>query len=353
MSLPEAASDSPIRLLIVDDSAFVRYTLSQRLAQVPGLQVVGVARDGAEALALIPELQPQVITLDVEMPRMDGLTALQQIMARFPRPVIMLSSLTSEGARETIQALTWGAVDFILKPAQRANIEAILPEVVSKIQRAARARIHPLAPPRLESASAPQVLSKARRPLRQGERVVVIGASTGGPRALNTVLSMLPPRLPAALLVVQHMPPGFTRSLAERLDTCSHFMVKEAAPGDVIEVGQALVAPGGYHMTVNAQGQIALNQNPPLHGVRPAVDVTMASVAQRYGAAAVAVVLTGMGNDGTQGATLIRNCGGRVIAEDESSCVVWGMPRSVVEAGLAHEVVPLARVAEAIEKAVG
>lgn len=348
-----SGSDLPVRLLIVDDSAFVRFTLSRRLSEAPGLQVVGVARHGEEALALIPKLDPQVITLDVEMPHMDGLTALRQIMARYPRPVVMLSNLTREGAQETIQALTWGAVDFIAKPDTRANLEAILPEMVSKIQRAARARVQPLTSPRLEAVPVTPIPDKAcPRPLAEGDKVVVIGASTGGPRALSTLLPMLPSDLPAALLIVQHMPAGFTRSLAERLDASSRLIVKEAAPGDVVETGKALLAPGGYHMSVDGQGRIILNQNPPVHGVRPALDVTMVSVAQRFGPAVVGVVLTGMGNDGSHGAALIRNGGGHIIAEDETSCVVWGMPRSVVEAGLADEVLPLSQVAVAIEKAV-
>ncbi len=353
MSLANSESDSPIRLLIVDDSAFVRFTLSRRLNEEPGLQVVGVARDGEEALALIPQLDPQVITLDVEMPRMDGLSTLRHIMAHYPRPVVMLSNLTSEGAQETIQALTWGAVDFIAKPAARANLEAILPEVVSKIRRAARARVQPgnFSRPEVPPVSTPPQKAQPR-PLRGSDKVVVIGASTGGPRALNTLLPLLPPDLPAAVLIVQHMPAGFTRSLAERLDLSSHLIVKEAAPGDRLEAGRALLAPGGFHMTVNGQGGIALNQNPPVHGVRPALDVTLASVVQRFGAATIGVVLTGMGNDGSQGAALIRHSGGRVIAEDQSSCVVWGMPRSVIEAGLADEVVPLPQMAEAIARAV-
>lgn len=361
---------TPIRVLIVDDSAYMRFTLGKALSAHPGLEVVGAAHDGQEALELIPKLQPDVITLDVEMPRLDGLSTLRQIMARWPRPVIMLSSLTTEGARETILALTWGAVDFVAKPATKANVAAIMDEVIAKIQAAAQARVR-ARPPALTSF-APSPLStdgsqpgsgegvggrgrresKSTRPLRLRDRVVVIGASTGGPGALHTVIPDLPADLPAAVLIVQHMPVGFTRSLAERLDSVSALAIKEAAPGDALEVGRALLAPGGFHMTVDENGRIALNQNPAVHGVRPAVDVTMASVAQRYGAATIGVVLTGMGRDGTNGALLIRSAGGQVIAEDESTCVVWGMPRSVVEAGAADVVVPLPQMATAIERAV-
>jgi two-component system chemotaxis response regulator CheB len=181
---------------------------------------------------------------------------------------------------------------------------------------------------------------------------VVIGASTGGPRALNLVIPKLPAGLPAAILVVQHMPAGFTRSLAERLDSLSALPVKEAAPGDQLETGRCWLAPGGFHMLVDKTGQITLNQNPAVHGVRPAVDVTLVSVAQNFGPRAIAVILTGMGRDGTNGAALIRSAGGQVIAEDESTCVVWGMPRSAVEAGVTGLVVPIHEVAGAIERVV-
>lgn len=350
----------PIRVLIVDDSAYMRFTLGKALSTHPDLDVVGAARDGQEALELIPKLQPDVVTLDVEMPRLDGLSTLRQIMARWPRPVIMLSSLTTEGARETILALTWGAVDFVTKPTTKANVAAIMDEVITKIQAAAQARVRARPQPLQYRASAwfgegvteGRGEGKSTRPLRMRDRVVVIGASTGGPGALHTVVPGLSADLPAAVLIVQHMPVGFTRSLAERLDSISALAIKEAAPGDALEVGRALLAPGGFHMTVDENGRIALNQNPAVHGVRPAVDVTMASVAQRYGAHTIGVVLTGMGRDGTNGALLIRSAGGQVIVEDESTCVVWGMPRSVVEAGAADRVVPLPEVAAAIEAAV-
>jgi two-component system chemotaxis response regulator CheB len=341
----------PIRVLVVDDSAFMRYTISKRLSETYGLSVAGIAHDGDEALALIPTLDPDVITLDVEMPNTDGLTTLRQIMTRFPRPVVMLSSLTKEGANETVQALTLGAVDFIAKPDTKANIDAIMGDVIEKIQRAARARVNPMPPAHQVKINQPSKI-KTHRPLRRHERVVVIGSSTGGPRALNTIITRLPPDLPAAVLVVQHMPVGFTRSLAERLDGLSEIAVKEATPGDDIESGQVLLAPGGFHMTIDPQGQISVNQNPPVHGVRPAVDVTMISASQRFGSAVVGVVLTGMGSDGTNGAVLVHSSGGHVIAEAESSCVVYGMPRGVVEAGAADEVLVLQDISSAIERAV-
>jgi two-component system chemotaxis response regulator CheB len=349
----QASEKPPIKVLVVDDSAFMRFTIAKYLGDRPEIHVVGAARDGIEALEMIPRLQPDVVTLDVEMPRLNGLSTLREIMAEHPRPVVMLSSLTSDGALETVQALTLGAVDFIAKPANKANMVSIMAEVASKITRAAQARVWAVPRARPVQVAAPQPQSsKTTRPLRGRERVVVIGSSTGGPRALNSVIPALPGDLPAAVLVIQHMPVGFTRSLAERLDSISPLSVKEAEPGDCPEVGRVLVAPGGFHMTLDEHGQVSLNQNPPVHGVRPAVDVTMTAVARQYGALSIGVILTGMGSDGTSGASLIHNAGGKVIAEAESTCVVWGMPRSVVEAGVVDLVVPLGEVAQAIDRLV-
>jgi len=357
---PVVGSPHPIRVLVVDDSAYMRFTITKGLTDAGDITVVGTGRDGKEALELIPRLQPDVVTLDVEMPRLDGLSTLREIMARFPRPVVMLSSLTAEGTTETVQALTLGAVDFVAKPETRANMGAVMGEVVAKVRGAAHARVgsrwpapvhaHVLPEHREPSAAA---AAKAVRARRTQDKVVIVGASTGGPRALNAVFQDWPGNLPAAVLIVQHMPAGFTHSLADRLNSLSPLSIKEAEPGDALEVGRGLVAPGGFHMTIDDHEHIALNQNPPVQGVRPAVDVTMASVAQHFGAAVVGVVLTGMGHDGTTGATLIRNGGGRIIAEAEATSVVWGMPRSVIEAGQADVVAPLNEVAAAVRKLVG
>lgn len=340
----------PVRVLVVDDSAYMRHIIGQQLSAAPGLAVVGTASDGLEALRLIAELNPDVVTLDVEMPRLGGLETLQEIMARMPRPVIMFSSFTAHGATETVQALLAGAVDFIQKPALRANVAAVMEEVAAKIRLAARARVRRV--PRSALASAPTKIEKAEPRQRIPRKVVVIGASTGGPRALTTVLSMLSADLPAAYLLVQHMPEGFTRPLAERLDRLSALTVREARAGDELVAGQALLAPGGFHLTLDAAGRVALNRSATLHGVRPAVDVTLAAVARQHGAQAVGVVLTGMGQDGARGASLIHSAGGWVIAEAEESSVVWGMPRSVVEAGAADVVAPLPKIAAEIRRAV-
>jgi two-component system chemotaxis response regulator CheB len=347
------AEIAPLRVLVVDDSAYMRHVLTKGLSAAPGLTVVGTARDGLEALGLLDTLHPDVVTLDIEMPQLDGLSTLRQIMATRPLPVIMVSSLTRQGASETIQALTAGAVDFVTKPDNRANIGAVLDELAIKVRGAAQARVvRPTAraiPVAVESAAGAGSAKPTRRwRAAARDRLVVIGASTGGPRALGKVLGDLPGDLPAAVLVIQHMPVGFTRSLAERLNSLSPLAVKEAEAGDCLEIGKALVAPGGYHMTIDAQGQIGLNQGPTVQGVRPAIDVTMASVARHCGPAALGVVLTGMGHDGTNGAALMRASGSQIIAEAASTCVVWGMPRSVTEAGLADQVAPLEEVAAAI-----
>ncbi|MEI7987784.1 MAG: chemotaxis response regulator protein-glutamate methylesterase [Chloroflexota bacterium] len=356
----------PIRVLIVDDSAFMRFTITKHLSEVSGITVVGSAHDGEEALRLIPKLKPDVVTLDIEMPRMNGLATLREIMTRFPLPVIMVSSLTSDGARETIQALTLGAVDFVTKPESKANLASIMDDVIAKVRRAAQTKVKVSrfttlpATNRLSNTESLQNLSsnqnnktgKIIRPMIKSDKILIIGSSTGGPRALNTVVPEIPYDIPAAVLIIQHMPVGFTRSLAERLDTTSQLAVKEAAPGDALEVGRALVAPGGYHMVLDENNRIALNQAPPVHGVRPSVDVTMASVVQRFEGSVVGVVLTGMGSDGTNGSMLIHSSGGWIIAEAESSCVVWGMPRSVFEAGASNEVLPLPEIAAAIKRAV-
>jgi two-component system chemotaxis response regulator CheB len=341
----------PIKVLVVDDSAFMRHTISKHLKADPAIVVVGSACDGLDALAKIPSLKPDVVTLDVEMPNMDGLTALKHIMAEDPTPVIMLSSLTQRGARTTIRALMRGAVDFVPKPAANADIQTVVGELIAKVKVAAGARIagrgwssmwdssttpspHPF--PAVVSASKSGLL-----PFQNGDPLIVIGASTGGPRALQQVLGDLPADLPAAVAVVQHMPPGFTSSLAQRLNQTCPFTVQEAATGDRLARGLALLAPGDFHLRFLGSKQVILDRGPRRHHVRPAVDVTMESAAERHGTAVIGVVLTGMGSDGTTGAMCIKAAGGRMIAEHESTSVVYGMPRGVVETGLADQVVPL------------
>jgi two-component system, chemotaxis family, protein-glutamate methylesterase/glutaminase len=345
-------SSSPVKVMIVDDSAFMRFSIAQHLNEHPEIKVVGSAHNGKEALRLIPELQPDVITLDVEMPQMDGLTTLRQIMADFPLPVIMFSSLTREGTAETIQALMLGAVDFIAKPNNQTDIRIAMKDMINKIMCAAKAKVKPIST-RQWMRSVPRqadLPEKQIRPYQKKTPVVLIGSSTGGPGALNEIIPALSFNLPSPVLIVQHMPAGFTRSLSERLNAISPLKVKEAEPGDHLMVGQILVAPGGFHTMLDDEERIVLNQKAAVHGVRPAVDVTLTSLIQRFGKNIIAVILTGMGSDGTHGASLLHSDGGYVIAEHESTCVVWGMPRSVVEAGAASAVIPRHQIASAVER---
>jgi two-component system chemotaxis response regulator CheB len=333
----------PVRVLVVDDSAFTRHILTRHLEADPGITVVGAAYDGLDALAKMPALRPDVVTLDVEMPRMDGLTALRRIMAECPTPVIVLSALTQRGARATIQALTRGAVDFVPKPAAAVDIRSVIEELAAKVKIAAGT--HPSPFPSPHTPPRPHTARLEPHQFRKGDPLIVIGASTGGPRALQRVLSDLPADLPAAVAVVQHMPPVFTRALAQRLNESSSLTVQEAAHGDRLGRRLVLLAPGGAHLRFKGRRQVVLDEGPRRNGMRPAVDVSMESAAAQHGSAVIGVVLTGMGADGTEGARCIKAAGGKVIAEHESTSVVYGMPRSVTEAGLADRVVPLPKVA--------
>jgi two-component system chemotaxis response regulator CheB len=333
----------PIRVLVVDDSAFIRHTLARHLEADPDITVVGQACDGQDALAQIAALKPDVITLDVAMPRMDGLTALRRIMAECPTPVVMLSAFTQQGAHATVQALMWGAVDFAPKPSVVAHIGSVVTELIAKVKIAAVAPTSPRLPPPL-----PRTFKQAPLPFRRGDPLIVVGASTGGPRALRQLLSDLPADFPAAMVIVQHMPPYFIRALAQRLNEHSPLTVQEAANGDRLARGLALLAPGNFHLRFNGYTRVSLNQEPRRNGVRPAVDVSMESAAAQHGQATIGVVLTGMGRDGASGARHIKEAGGKVIAEHESTSIAYSMPRSVVEAGLADRVVPLPQIAETL-----
>jgi two-component system chemotaxis response regulator CheB len=335
---------APIRVLVVDDSVFLRYTLTRRLEAAADIVVVGQAMDGVDALEKIPLLKPHVVILDVEMPRMDGLTALQRIMAECPTPVVMLSAHTQRGARTTIQALIRGAVDFVPKPTNSVDIKNVMDELLAKVRMAASTPV----PVGLREEEPTRVSRVEPRSFRTGDPVIVIGASTGGPRALRQLLSDLPADLLAAVAVVQHMPVGFTGPLAQRLNESVALTVREAALGDHLARGLVLLAPADLHLSLKSEGRISLDKGPRRNHLRPAVDVTMESAAEHYNSAVIGVVLTGMGADGTAGAGSIKAVGGRVIAEHESTCVVYGMPRSVVEAGLADRVVPLPGIAAAL-----
>jgi two-component system chemotaxis response regulator CheB len=347
----------PIRVLVVDDSAFMRRVIGEAIASQPDLELAGTANNGLDALLKVEQLKPDVLTLDVEMPEMDGLAALRHLMARYPRPVIMVSSVTQAGATATIRALNIGAVDFVAKPSGAISLDfhRVRDELLQKIRIAATARVTGTS-----AVSAGRPAPSSHPPLprqaaveRAGrfDRLVVIGSSTGGPRALGTLVPQLRNDGHTAYLIVQHMPAGFTKSLAERLDSLSELTVREAQEGDRLAAGVALVAPGDFHLRVAATGAIELDHSDRVHGVRPSVDITLGSVAQHFGRQTVVSILTGMGVDGATGAAAVHAAGGSVLAEDESTCVVYGMPRAVVEKGVADRVVPLDRMAHAVSDA--
>lgn len=337
-----------IRVLVVDDSILMRSIVSDML-NVPGeICVVGVAKNGLEAIAMTRTLSPDVITMDVEMPKMDGITALRSIMKERPVPVIMLSAVTKEGAWQTIMALSAGAVDFVPKPSGSisldiGNVKETLLEKIRMVCKPNRSRLLDL-PSIPEREKVPRKASLVR-----SKKVIVIGASTGGPGALERVISKLPQDLSAGVLVVQHMPPGFTRSLAERLNRISAIDVKEAEDGDVILDGRALIAPGNYHMIVRKgvgfDRIVSMSQEPPVHRVRPAADVTMKSASRVFGSSIVGVVLTGMGSDGAFGLKDIKQQGGRTIACDEKTSVIFGMPKAAIELGCVDRVTALDDIA--------
>ena len=341
----------PVRVLVVDDSAFMRKMVSEILTRDPGLSVAGQARDGADALAKLETLQPDVITLDIEMPVLDGISTLTEILRRRPTPVVMLSSLTQAGAEATLRCLELGAVDFVGKPsgAISLDIEKIGGELIGKVKAAARARL-PGGPP--APAARPDVPS-APRVGPEKIAVLALGASTGGPRALQQIVPMLPAGLGVSIVIVQHMPAGFTASLAKRLEQTSPFTAREAADGDRLRPGQILVAPGGRHLQFEAGGVARLTDEPPIHGVRPAVDVTLSSLAGLYGPRLLAVLLTGMGRDGARALKQISDRGGLTLAEDESTCVVYGMPKAAFDLGGVGRLLPLGEIAPAIARACG
>jgi two-component system, chemotaxis family, protein-glutamate methylesterase/glutaminase len=341
-----------LRVIVVDDSAFARLAISRELQSAGGISVIDFARDGVEAIDKIARLKPDVVTLDVEMPNMDGLVTLERIMADYPTPVVMLSSLTGDRSEVTLRALELGAVDFFIKHglANPVGDNGDADSLRNKIIMASKIKITRQKRP-VSFLSQPDKPKKAAGLLKQATNLVVIGSSTGGPKALYQVISSLPADIPAAILIIQHMPPGFTNSLAHRLDQLSNIIVQEVNPGDVLHEGVAYVARGGYHMTVEKGGVLSLNQGPMVCGVRPSVNVTMQSAAPLFGKAMLGVVLTGMGCDGTLGAQFIKLNRGRVIVEDESTCVVWGMPKSVLESGYADKVIPLPGIANGIVEA--
>jgi two-component system, chemotaxis family, protein-glutamate methylesterase/glutaminase len=354
-----------IRVLIVDDSTVIRRLLTNALTSDPAIEIAGVAANGKIALAKIPQVAPDIITLDMEMPEMDGLTTLVEIRKLYPKlPVIMFSTLTQSGAEATMEALTKGANDYATKPSNvggvTAAIATVVHELVPKIKQFCNWTSNSTVNSTVNAIAHSKVLERSNQPSRSRPvnptkssrvEVVVIGVSTGGPNALTTMLPKLPENFPVPILIVQHMPPIFTRHLADRLNQLCQLHVHEAVDGELVVAGGAWLAPGNFHMTVRRQGpqlKAVLNQEQPENSCRPAVDVLFRSAAELFGANVLSVVMTGMGHDGQRGCDAIRQAGGRVIVQDEATSVVWGMPGAVVNAGLANKILPLSKIADEI-----
>ncbi len=342
-----------INVLVVDDSTLMRRVITDLLQKHPSINVVGYAINGKMAIRQVKSLKPDVITLDVEMPLMNGLETLKEINKIRPTPTVMLSSLTKEGTDVTIQALELGAVDFVQKPDSRKfDLNAVEEELVQKVLIASQI-VHT----KLKEYSQIQIQKKETPLIRTTQKIsrvktVVIGCSTGGPQALKQIIPQLPHDLPAQYLIVQHMPPSFTEMLAQRLDKMSKITVKEAKDYDTLEAGQALLAPGNFHMIMGSQNKVKLTQEPPVWGVRPAVDITLASAAKLFKQDLISVILTGMGSDGSRGVEVVKRLGGYSIAEDQSTCIIYGMPKQVIESGHVDKVLPLHDIVNGIIKAV-
>lgn len=340
-----------IRVLVVDDSALMRQMVSRFLSEA-GMEVVGTAKDGEEGLALALRLQPDVITLDVEMPKLGGLEMLRRLMETDPMRVVMVSSLTQRAAPATVEALSLGAIDVVAKPSGGISLDLhrVRDELIEKVRIAAAAR---LPRPRVWGALGLEDSSglfgagkRARRP--EGNGIVIIGSSTGGPSALTSIIARLPRDFPLPILIVQHMPPGFTASLASRLDGISDLSVREAVPEHIPVPGEVLVAPGGVHTVFGPTRAIRLDAGPPHLGVRPSVDIAVESAVAHWGGGVRLAILTGMGMDGAKGARLVKQAGGRVLAQDETTSVVYGMPRAVVEMGYADRICALDDIPQAL-----
>ncbi len=338
-----------IRVLVVDDSAFMRHSIARLISADQDCEVVGTAVDGIDGIKRALELRPDVITMDVEMPRMDGVSAVREIMRALPTPVIMLSTMTSQGAETTIRALEAGAVECVAKPSglshELANVAGELSTAIHRANLAHLRRRHTF--PTLPPAGAETTGTR-----RLATHLVLIGCSTGGPPALTEVVPHLPADLPAGVIVVQHMPAGFTAALARRLNQISPLDVAEAVEGEQVLQGRVLVAPGNFHLEVDADHRVRLNQGPTLHGVRPSVDISLRSVAPVYGKHLTVAILTGMGRDGAEGAALAERGGATIVVQDEPTCVVYGMPRVARELTRTAQELPLERIAGAVSMAV-
>ncbi len=350
-----------ISVVVVDDSAFMRKSISLMLESDPDIKVVATARDGNEGIEMIRKFRPTVVTMDIEMPGMDGLSALKIIMKEMPLPVLMFSSLTTEGADSTMEALNLGAVDFIPKDMSYVNVNiagkrAELIEKIKNIGNSATLRLRfsrmgktPAARPEPVPGAKPiTTVRSVKTPSRRDFHAMILGISTGGPFALLNMLPSLPDNFPLGIAIVQHMPPRFTHSLAERINSLAKLTVKEAEEGDVLEQGIVLIAPGGKHMTFRRSGSdvvARISDQPTTTLYRPCADVMMTSAVETFNGPLLGVIMTGMGKDGLEGLRLAKKKGGYVVAQNEESCVVYGMPKAVVDDGIADAVVPLDEIA--------
>lgn len=335
-----------IKVMIVDDSAIVRKVFTEELSKERGIEVVGTAPDPYVARDKIVKLKPDVITLDIEMPRMDGITFLKKLMKYYPLPVIIVSSLTSKGGKLALEAIESGAVEVLSKPGAAYSVGDMKQQLADKIRAAASVRVSRQSDDGAVQGSTVEISSRALK--ETTNKVIAIGASTGGTEALKKVLCRFPPTIPG-VVVVQHMPANFTTAFAARLNELSAIEVKEAADGDAVLPGRALIAPGNFHMLLRRSGAryyVCVKTGPMVCHQRPAVDVLFKSTAQYAGANAVGVILTGMGSDGARGMVKMREAGAKTIGQDEASCVVYGMPKEAVKMGAVEIVAPLDRIAQ-------
>ena len=334
--------NKPVKVLIVDDSAVVRQSLRRELCKDSEIQVVGAAQDPYVARELIVAEKPDVLTLDIEMPRMDGITFLRKLMTHFPLPVVIVSSLTPKGSQLALEALEAGALDVICKPGSAYSIGELGLELCEKVKAAAQAKIR--------TAASPRPITPPKALTRTTNKIIAIGASTGGTRAIEDLLIEFPANAPGTV-IVQHMPAGFTRSFAERLDSLCAVRVREACDGDAVVPGNVLIAPGNLHMMLARSGAcylVRVQEGPLVNRHRPSVDVLFKSTAQFAGANAVGVILTGMGSDGASGLRMMRDAGAPTIGQDESSCVVYGMPKAAAEREAVEYVLPLPEICQKI-----
>lgn len=345
--------ESPIRVLVVDDSALMRQLLSDILGQDPRVRVIGTAKNGSEALQKVSELRPDVITLDVEMPVMDGLTTLGAIMERFPRPVIMVSALAQAGAQVSLRALELGAVDLVAKPGmgQRDAMAELRRELPVKVKAAAYARPQKQMPSTVAQTRSVKSISGRKSPVRPPQ-LLAIASSTGGPAALNLVISGLPADFPLPVVVAQHMPSGFTRHLAQRLDALSALRVEEARDGQKPQTGLVMIAPSGWQFRgIQERGEKKWRvEEAPEAVYRPSADVLFSSAGEVWKDGVLAVILTGMGNDGSKGLLVVKEKNGYVVAQSRETCVIYGMPRAAVEIGVVDEVVPLPEIPRRLQE---